>query len=441
MKTLFRICIVLLAGFFQSSCNMSTVTEGGDKIVLTNCHVIDCAGGGLQENMSLIIDGNRILEITSGRYNETDGRVMDLKGAYVLPGLWNMHVHLSDLLPDVKDMLGKEEVVPASIRAGRNAMDALKWGFTGIRMVGERDYLDIAWRDAFDAGVFVGPRIYAAGKIVVPYEGEEGEDWPVEIFTDGPDEFRKAHEENIAKGLDFYKVFAPGMSPEQFKVTIDLAHEAGLKVTAHSSGQNAHNAVVAGIDCIEHGTMITDETIQLMAEKGTFYCPTVVCNLSEEYLEEREDRLAKLGFSDDKEAVEGRILVAEADLRPQKVAARHREIIVTAAEAGVKIISGSDSNPLDELGILEIEQLYLSGLTEMQVLEAATRNCAEMVGVLDELGTLEAGKLADLIVVEENPLENISNLRKLQMVIKDGKPVNLSRDEGEASFWELYFKK
>jgi len=441
MKTLIRLCIVFLAGFVLSSCSMSAVTDGEDKIVLTNCHVIDCAGGGLQENMTLIIEENRILEITSGRYNETGGRVMDLKGAYVLPGLWNMHVHLSDLLPDVKDMLGKEDVVPATIRAGRNAMDALKWGFTGLRMVGERDYLDIAWRDAFDAGVFVGPRIYAAGKVVVPYEGEEGEGWPVEIFTDGPDEFRTAHEENIARGLDFYKIFAPGMTPEQFKVAIDLAHEAGLKITAHSSGQNAHNAVVAGIDCIEHGTMITDETIQLMAEKGTFYCPTVVCNLSEKYLKEREDRLANLGFSEDKEAVRGRILVAEADLRSQKVAARHREIIVTAAEAGVKIIPGSDSNPLDELGILEIEQLYLSGLTEMQVLEAATRNCAEMCGVLDELGTLEAGKLADLIVVEENPLENISNLRKLQMVIKDGKPVNLSRDEGQSSFWELYFQE
>jgi imidazolonepropionase-like amidohydrolase len=338
-------------------------------------------------------------------------------------------------------MLGEEDVVPAAIRAGRNAMDALKWGFTGLRMVGERDYLDIAWRDAFDAGVFVGPRIYAAGKIVVPSNGEKGEGWPVAILTDGPDEFHKAHEENIAKGLDFYKITAPGITTEQFKVAIDLAHEAGLKVTAHSGGENAHRAVVAGVDCIEHGTMITDETIQLMAEKGTFLCPTVVCNLSEQYIKEREERLARLGFSEDKEAVKGRILVAEADQRSQKVAERHRAIIVTAAAKGVKIIPGSDSNPLDELGILEIEQLYLSGLTEMQVLEAATRNCAEMCGVLDKLGTLEEGKLADLIVVKENPLENISNLRKLQMVFKDGKPVNLSRDEGESSFWELYFQE
>ncbi len=95
---------------------------------------------------------------------------------------------------------------------------------------------------------------------------------------------------------------------------------------------------------------------------------------------------------------------------------------------------------MGELGILEIEQLVLSGLTEMQALIAATKNCAEICGVLDELGTIEREKIADLIVVEDNPLDNISNLRKLKMVFKDGKPVNLHKDKGQASFWELYFK-
>ena len=440
MKSLFQLCLLWAAGLTLTSCQLPAQPDEKDRIILTNCNIIDCAGNGLQENMTLVIQDNRILQIHRGRHSEKADRVLDLKGAYVLPGLWNMHVHLSDLWPDVKNMLKEEELASASIRAGRNAMDALKWGFTGLRMVGERDYLDIAWRDAFNAGVFVGPRIYAAGKIVNPNNVED-EYWPVAIPTDGPDEYRRAHEENIAKGLDFYKITAPVTTAEQFKVAIDLAHEAGLKITAHASGQNAHNAVVAGIDCIEHGTMMRDETIELMAEQGTFYCPTVVCNLSEQYLEEREERLAKLGYSEDAEAVKGRILVAQNDQRSQEVAARHREIIVTAAAKGVKIIPGADSNPLDELGILEIEQLYLSGLTEMQVLEAATRNCAEMCGVLDELGTLEEGKLADIIVVAENPLENISNLRKLQMVIKDGKPVNLSRDEGQASFWKLYFQE
>jgi imidazolonepropionase-like amidohydrolase len=442
-KILFMVLFILLGSTISFPNTQNTITK---KTILTNCVVIDCTGNPPMEDMTVVVTGNTITETKQGKDHpdsrEKNIRVFDLKGAYVLPGLWNMHVHLSDLLPDIHDMLGTEAILPAAIRSGRNAMDALRRGFTGLRMVGERDYADIAWRDAFDAGVFVGPRIYASGKIVTSkrsrYAAEQG--WPVEIFADGHEEMRKAVLENIDKGIDLVKIFAPDLTDDEMAMIVEIAHDHGLKVTAHSSRESSHRAVVAGVDCIEHGTMISDETIQLMAEKGTFLCPTVVCNLSEDYIREREDRLAKLGFSEDKEVVEGRILVANADKRSPEVAARHREIIVKAAKAGVKIISGSDSNPLGELGLLEIEQLYLSGLTEMETLLAATRNCAEMCGVLDKLGTVEQGKIADLIVVEGNPLENISNLRKLKIVFKDGKPVNLTKDEGQASFWNLYFK-
>ena len=177
-----------------------------------------------------------------------------------------------------------------------------------------------------------------------------------------------------------------------------------------------------------------------MAEKGTFFCPTIVCNLSAEDIKKREERLAALGYAEDPDVVEGRVAAAYADERSKQAAARQRDILMKAVKAGVKIIPGSDSNPLGEIGLLEIEQLVLSGMTEMQVLVAATKNCAEMCSVLDDLGTVEKGKLADLIVVSENPLNNISNLRKLEMVFKDGKPVNLAKDEGQASFWELYFQ-
>ena len=262
----------------------------------------------------------------------------------------------------------------------------------------------------------------------------------MEFFADGPYEIRKALRKNIGRGIDFVKIFAPPLEEDEMAAIIDIAHKHGLKVTAHAGGRSAHRAVIAGVDCIEHGTIMSDETIKLMAEKGVFLCPTVVCNLSQKYIQEREERLAKLGFSKEKDVVEGRTLVAYADERPQRVAAKHREIIVKAAKAGVKILSGGDSNPIGEIGLLEIEQLVLSGLTEMQALIAATTNCAEWCDVLDKLGTVEEGKLADLIVVKDNPLDNISNLRKLKMVFKEGKLVNLAKDEGQASFWKLYFK-
>lgn len=445
MKYVKPMGVMIFALFFSIGSLSYRHTRSPSMTVLTNGHLIDCAGNPLLKNVTVIIEGNKIKEIKKGTYQKPPGEmnvhVLDLEGGYILPGLWNMHVHLSDLLPDVQDMLGREPTLPAAIRAGRNAMDALRRGFTGLRIVGDRDYIDIAWREAFNSGVFVGPRLYSAGKVVTPKgENSSKPGWPVEIFADGPEEIQKAVRENIAKGIDLVKIFAPQLQDDEMTTIIELAHSHGLRVTAHSGGESAHRAVVAGVDCIEHGTMITDETIQLMAEMGTFLCPTVVCNLSEDYIREREDRLAKLGFSKDKDVVEGRILVAHADERSPKVAARHREIIVKAANSGVKILSGSDSNPLGELGILEIEQLFLSGLTEMQAIIAATRNCAEMCDVLGQLGTVELGKIADLIVVEENPLENISNLRKLKMVLKDGIPVNLTEDEGQTSFWDLYFK-
>jgi imidazolonepropionase-like amidohydrolase len=149
--------------------------------------------------------------------------------------------------------------------------------------------------------------------------------------------------------------------------------------------------------------------------------------------------IREAGFTSPADAVEGRILVSKADERSQADAKRAREVVNKAYAAGVKITTGSDSNPIDEMGMLEIEQLVFSGLPEMAAIMAATRNSAEAVDMLDELGTIEAGKLADLIVVEKNPLENISNLRALKMVFKDGRRVNLARDEGQTSFWELYF--
>ena len=171
MKPKLLACLVVFSILYAAARPALAQEAGEAKIVLTNCNVIDCTGGPLRENMTVVITGNRISEISEGQYTgeaDENTRVLDLDGGYVLPGFWNMHSHISDLLPDVNDTLGTEAVLPAAIRAGRNAMDGIKRGFTSLRMTGERDYIDVAWRDAFDAGVFVGPRIFASGKIVMP---------------------------------------------------------------------------------------------------------------------------------------------------------------------------------------------------------------------------------------------------------------------------------
>jgi len=148
--------------------------------------------------------------------------------------------------------------------------------------------------------------------------------------------------------------------------------------------------------------------------------------------------LSPLGYSKDEKVAWGRTLVAYADERSQAHALHQRQALKKAVKAGVKVCIGSDSTPIGEIGILEIEQFVLSGVSEMDTLIAATRNCADLCGVLNKLGTVEKGKLADLLVVADNPLENISNIRKTKMVFIDGVMVDLNQPQGTASYWDYY---
>ncbi len=432
--------ILIICG--GASYAQSLQTGAAPVTVLTNATLIDATGSPAMSDMTVIIEGNRIASIAPGPYRGSAGgaRVFDLEGRFVLPGLWNNHTHLSDLLPDPKNIQAYEPLLPAAIRAGRNAMDALRRGFTSLRMTGERDYVDVAWRDAFDAGVFVGPRILASGN---PIASTGGHGWrverPLSREIDGPYEMRKMVRELIKNGADHIKIMVNELQPDEMEAAIETAHQYGLTVTGDASGPFAGMAVELGIDAIEHGDALTDETLRMMAAQGTVYDPTIVCNLSAEFIADRERRIGELGLDVDPDVIEGRVLVAYADERSPRFAGVQRDVLMRAVEAGVKITTGGDSNPAGEIGLLEMEMLVFSGMTEMDATIAATRNSAEMNGRLDELGTIEQGKLADLIVLSGNPLEHISNIRKLEMVFKDGKPVNLERDEGQASFWELFF--
>jgi len=253
------------------------------------------------------------------------------------------------------------------------------------------------------------------------------------------DEIREAVLEHVANGVDLVKIMVDELSSEQIKAAIETAHDNDIKIVGHAAEPGASIAVSLGIDGIEHGYGLTDDTIQLMASNGTYYDPTVVCNLSAQYIDDREQHVDLAGYPATDAARAGRVMVAYADERSPEFAARQRRILGKALKAGVQVISGSDSNPIDEIGILEIEQLVHSGATEMQALMAATRNSAAMMGVLDEVGTIEAGKVADMIVLEKSPLQNISNLRSINQVIRGGHPVQLQVNEGRSDFWSLYF--
>jgi imidazolonepropionase-like amidohydrolase len=173
-----------------------------------------------------------------------------------------------------------------------------------------------------------------------------------------------------------------------------------------------------------------DETIELMLERNVYYVPTLVCNSDEQVMLDNGglDKFHK-----------GRVLVIKSEKVTPEYARIHREGVQTAYKAGVKIACGGDSVPSGMFALWELENLVWAGMTEMDALIAATRTGADLCGVVDKLGTVEVGKLADLIVVSANPLGNISNIRKLKLVLKDGKLVEISEPEGLAGFWELFY--
>jgi imidazolonepropionase-like amidohydrolase len=439
-KTISTLFFLIVSVFVVQVC----VAEQNEptKTVLTNCNVIDCTGKKPMENMTVVIRGNTITEIKRGSYGSSGAeegvRVIDLDGGYVLPGFWNVHMHMAALLPDPNNILQGEPLPSAVIRAGLNAMDGIRWGFTSIRTVGERDYLDVSWRDAFDAGFFMGPRIFTCGEAVSITGGHRGD---VPSGADGVAEIRKAVRSRIVQGVDWIKIMGVEMLQDELEAAVETAHHMGRRVASHSKEPATYRSVKAGVDCIEHGYGLRDETIRLMVEKGTFYVPTIICNLSDQYIKERDNRLAKLGYSEDEKVAWCRTIIARADERSQAHAEHQRQALVKAVKAGVKVCIGSDSTPIGEIGILEIEQFVLSGVSEMDALIAATRNCADLCNVLDKLGTVEEGKLADLVVVGDNPLDNISNIRKVKMVFKDGVSVDLNQPQGTASYWDYYITK
>jgi len=387
------------------------------------------------EDMTVIIEGDKIAELKPGVYQQAAGegeRVFDLKGGYVLPGLWNVHVHLGDLLPDPKYLMDSESAIDYAIRAGRNAMDALRAGVTGNRVVGEDAFVDVAWKWAFDAGVFVGPRLFVCGKAIL-VTGGHGHGTLGAVEVDGPYEMRKAVREQLKHGADQIKLVVTGgvmtagegmqesqLLLDEIQAATEVAHQKGKRVCVHAWGTaGVKTAIRGGVDCIEHG-LLDDEAVEMMVENDVFYVPTLCQTQDEELMHERE--------------------MPEFMIEKARGSAKlHREGFQKALKAGVKIACGGDSSPVADFTLLEIEHLVKAGMTEMEALVAATRTSADLCGVVDRLGTVEVGKLADFIAVSANPLENISNIRRLKLVFKGGSLVDTSPQEGLADFRELFF--
>ena len=398
------------------------------SLVLTNGNLIDCVNQGVAADATVVIEDGHITEVGTGRIANAGGiEVIDLEGAFLLPGLWDVHIHPEYPVPPGMT------VAQETANFGRALSLALtEAGVTGVRCGGAAHFMDVAWRRVFDAGDVVGPRVFASGYFLTTTGGHFLTSGQARE-CDGPYGFVQAIREQMKNGVDHIKLNLTGgiMGPdwdrhwhsflleEELSAAFAICRQREFPVMAHAANPDAvKSALRLGAHSVEHGYIMDEQCIGTLAESPTWYVPTLaISHLTEGQAQNEYE----------KQWLAERNIAMELQCRADAAADEHAHWFKRALDSGAKMALGSDIRPLKDAALLEMGLWVRDGATTWQTLLAATRHAAELCGVGSQLGTVEAGKLADLIVVGDNPLEDINNLRQLQLVIKDGRVVSDKR--------------
>lgn len=351
----------------------------------------------------------------------------DLGGGWLLPGLINMHTHFSLALPgDLGRRISAMDEHEIALHMAGGAARALQAGLTTVRCVAERDGADFALRRAIAAGTVPGPDILTAGRALV-CTGGHGHENADTLECDGADGFRRGVRSQIRAGADLIKVMISGgiagqhehiatrqLTRAEMAAVIETAHDWGRKVTAHAGPADViAEAVELGLDCVEHGYQLTAEVAAAMAAAGTALVPTLVVTRCGEFFDE---------------------LGVPAWMQERSLAAgeEHLASYRTALAAGVPVLVGSDMPPWwpfegTTAVVREMEHMSAGGLGPAGTLRAATIDAARWLDRHDEVGAVEPGRRADLVLVDEDPLADISALRTLRWVMQAGRVVRDDR--------------
>jgi imidazolonepropionase-like amidohydrolase len=434
-----KVSLFFLLFIFFASLRPSTVAwaqAAGEAAKSTPVTFVHC--GTLIDEKSPEPRQNALIEIAGGRFRSVGnftpafvrpaGAVfLDLASETCLPGLVESHTHVL-LQGDQKPGQYDEQILKWSlpyrtILGTQAARRALEYGFTTLRDVETEGayYADVSIRDAIKQGIIPGPRMLVVTRALdvtgayplLGYDPALKLPHGVQV-VDGPDECRKAVREQISNGADWIKIYAdqrvstaegvvhsiPTFTPEELHAIVDETHRERHKVAAHAMGlEGAHNAVEAGVDSIEHGAYISDADLQTMVARGIWYVPTLYIFIYAEQLRQAE------GFPGWKGGVE-----------------IHAETFRRALKAGVKIAFGTDVGGFEWTidPAKEFPLMVKYGMTPAQALRSATVAGAELLGLTNEIGSVEPGKLADLVAVHGNPLSDISVLENVNFVMKEG---------------------
>jgi imidazolonepropionase-like amidohydrolase len=413
--------------FIAFSFSLSVTAQ---RTVIHCGNLIDGKSNTVQAQFTVIVEGNKITAVEKGFIEVASNDVLiDLKNKTVMPGLIDMHVHLEDETSRDANLL--EFTLNEADIAFRSAVYAkrtLLAGFTTVRDLGGVG-VNIALRNAINQGMAEGPRIFTAGKIIATTGGHGdptngyrkdlmGDPGPKEGVINSPDEGRQAVRQRYKEGSDLIKITATGgvislakdasgpqFTDEELKAIITTAKDYGMHVAAHAHGaEGMKRAVLAGITTIEHGTKMTEEVMDLMKQKGTFYVPTISAG---RFVAEQ----AKIpGY------YHPLVAPKAAEIGPQIQATFEK-----AYKRGVKIAFGTDAGvyPHGQNG-KEFGFMVASGMPAMEAIKSATTVNAGILGMTDKIGTIEAGKLADIVATDENPISNIQTMEKVSFVMKDG---------------------
>jgi imidazolonepropionase-like amidohydrolase len=419
-----RAAALLCATFLVPPLHAATLIHAG--------HLIDGTSNRAADDVTIVVDGNRITAIESGlRPGTAQDQVIDLRNATVLPGLMDMHVHLTEeASPGYELARYKKSPSDYALDGVVYADRTLKAGFTTVRDCGDLLFnVAFSLRNAINAGKIVGPRIFAAGRIIASTggHGDFTNGWGPHLIAgpgvednvvDGPAEAMRAVRQHYKEGADFIKITvtggvlsiaksgqAPQFNDEELRAIINTAHDYGLTVAAHAHGlEGMRRAVNAGIDSIEHGTFMDHDLMLLMKSKGTYYVPTLSAGRWVYEQAQKPDAYPEI--------VRAKALTIGPQLQ---------KTFAEAYKAGVRIMFGTDASVFPHgLNAREFQYMVEGGMPPMEAIKAATMVPAKFLKIDDRLGSVEKGKLADIIAVPGDPLADITALQRVSFVMKDG---------------------